>query len=31
MKVLAIEGNSEEVNKVNQELMPLIEKLKVKE
>lgn len=31
MKVLAIEGNSEEVNKVNQELMPLIEKLKIKE
>lgn len=30
MKVLAIEGNSEEVNKVNQELMPLIEKLKLK-
>jgi len=31
MKVLAIEANSEEVNKVNQELMPLIEKLKIKE
>ena len=31
MKVLAIEGNSEEVNKVNQELIPLIEKLKIKE
>ena len=31
MKVLAIEGNSEEVNKINQDLMPLIEKLKVKE
>lgn len=31
MKVLAIEGNSEEVNKINQELMPLIEKLKIKE
>ena len=31
MQVLAIEGNSEEVNKINQELMPLIEKLKIKE
>lgn len=31
MKVLAIEGNSEEVNKINQELMPMITKLKIKE
>ena len=31
MKVLAIEGNSEEVNKINQELMPIITKLKIKE
>ena len=31
MKILAIEGNSEEVNKVNQELISLIEKLKIKE
>ena len=31
MKILAIEGNSEEVNKINQELMPMITKLKIKE
>ena len=31
MKVLAIEGNSEEVNKINQELMSIITKLKIKE
>ena len=31
MQVLAIEGNSEEVNKINQELMPIITKLKIKE
>ena len=31
MKVLAIEGNSEEVNKINQELISIITKLKIKE